>query len=116
MTLVEELAELLNRHIAENESNTPDWILAEFLISQLGAFDAAVKQRDKWYGITPEPGVSLFEWISGQAAERTANPRKSKPTIEELEKILSDKELKIKVLENGEVTTEKHAVLSESQQ
>ena len=44
-----ELARTLNRHSAENKSNTPDFILAQFLIEAIRAFDAAVTARDQWY-------------------------------------------------------------------
>lgn len=47
----EELEKLLNGVNAENESNTPDFILAQFLFSCLSAFDEAVNRRDKWYGV-----------------------------------------------------------------
>lgn len=55
-SLREDLREALNSHSRENQSNTPDFILAEFLIRCLEAFDNAVNDRDKWYGIKPEPG------------------------------------------------------------
>lgn len=53
MTLREELTSLLNRHSAENESDTPDYILAAFLMSSLDAFDAAVRSRDAYWKIDP---------------------------------------------------------------
>lgn len=59
LTLASELASLLNRHSAENASNTADFILAEFLRASLRALDDAIKARDKWYGIAPAPGWSL---------------------------------------------------------
>lgn len=51
MTLQEEVMIVINQHSAERESNTPDFILAQFLINCLSAFDNAVKARDKWYGV-----------------------------------------------------------------
>lgn len=48
-----ELAALLNRHSQENGSDTPDHILAEYLMGSLAAFDAAVQARDNWWGIAP---------------------------------------------------------------
>lgn len=45
-----ELASCLNRHCRENESNTPDFILAEYLTACLAAFDASVNAREAWYG------------------------------------------------------------------
>ncbi len=47
--LRKELESAINRCSAENESNTPDWILASYLGSCLAAFDAAANARNKWY-------------------------------------------------------------------
>ena len=44
----------INAHCAENGSNTPDFILAQYLVASLAAFDAAVDARERWYGRTPE--------------------------------------------------------------
>ncbi len=45
-----ELKKLLNRYSEENASNTPDYILANFLVNCLDAFNASTKAREKWYG------------------------------------------------------------------
>jgi hypothetical protein len=50
-----QLAVLLNSFFVENRSNTPDWILAEYLLACLAAYNKAVRARDEWYGIAPEP-------------------------------------------------------------
>ena len=42
-----ELATLLNSHSAENESNTPDYILAQFMFTCLSAYNNAIKARQK---------------------------------------------------------------------
>lgn len=47
---VSELTSLLNRHSKENGSGTPDFILAEYLFGCLAYFNAAVNQREAWYG------------------------------------------------------------------
>jgi hypothetical protein len=44
----------INRLSRENESNTPDFILAEFLMDVLKAFEIAVNKRTKWYGDHPD--------------------------------------------------------------
>ncbi len=44
------LEELINEYSMENGSDTPDFILAEYLSNCLKNFDAAVKQREEWYG------------------------------------------------------------------
>jgi len=45
-----ELEKLVNKHSMENGSNTPDFVLAEFLHDCLQAFDEAVVRRTKWHG------------------------------------------------------------------
>ena len=45
----EELRGLINRYSKENESDTPDFILAQYLIGCLSTFNAAVKRRTDWY-------------------------------------------------------------------
>lgn len=50
-----ELAALINKHSKENESNTPDFILALFLNRCLLAFNTATQQRETWYGRDDRP-------------------------------------------------------------
>lgn len=45
-----ELEQLLNRYSKENESNTPDYILAHYIKYSLKAFNQAVNLREEWYG------------------------------------------------------------------
>jgi hypothetical protein len=47
------LETLLNKESRENGSNTPDFLLAEYLMECLTAFDKAVNAREGWYGRTP---------------------------------------------------------------
>jgi len=49
-TFRRELMELINRHSKENGSNTPDFILAEYLIRCLNTFDHITTIRNEWYG------------------------------------------------------------------
>lgn len=49
-TLGQDMRDLLNRHSAENSSDTPDFILALFLGRCLEAWNEAVQEREKWYG------------------------------------------------------------------
>lgn len=39
----------INSTSSENGSNTPDYILAEYLTDCLAAFDKATLQRDEWH-------------------------------------------------------------------
>lgn len=48
--LEHELAAVLNRFCAENDSNTPDFILAEYLLACLRAWNTASVRREQWYG------------------------------------------------------------------
>lgn len=54
-TLDQELTRLLNCYSQENASNTPDYILAQYLLGCLGAFNTAVQQRETWYGRDARP-------------------------------------------------------------
>lgn len=47
-TFHEELRSLINRHSRENQSDTPDYILASFMESCLYAFENAMSQRTAW--------------------------------------------------------------------
>jgi hypothetical protein len=48
--LRDEIEIVLNKHSAENGSSTPDFILAQYLMDCLQAFDGAVTARMAWYG------------------------------------------------------------------
>jgi hypothetical protein len=63
------LREAINGQSMENGSNTPDFILADFLHSVLNNLDAAIAQRDKWYGVKLEPCARLcreYDWENGE--------------------------------------------------
>ena len=47
---ITELRELLNRRSMENDSDTPDFILASYLTDCLRAWNHATKRREGWYG------------------------------------------------------------------
>ena len=46
----QELRKLINRESMENRSDTPDFILAEYLHSCLVAFENATNARERWCG------------------------------------------------------------------
>lgn len=54
--LVEDFAKVINTHSLENDSNTPDFILAEYLVECLFAFTRTSRRREKWYGKSLELG------------------------------------------------------------
>ena len=47
---------LINVYSNENGSDTPDFILAQYMIDCLKAYDRALKTREKWYGRTVGDG------------------------------------------------------------
>ena len=49
-SLSRELTSLLNYHSQEQFSDTPDYILAEYLMDCLRAYNAALQKRENWYG------------------------------------------------------------------
>lgn len=49
-TLKKDIQDAINRASAENGSDTPDFILAEYLTDCLSAYDRALVAREKWYG------------------------------------------------------------------
>lgn len=49
-TLKEDLQDVINRHSLENHSNTPDFILAEYLLNCLQAYRVAIRDRKDWHG------------------------------------------------------------------
>lgn len=58
-TFESELTSLLNRHSQENGSNTPDFILAKYLLGCLDVFNTTARAREAWYGIKSSPGSAL---------------------------------------------------------
>ena len=55
--LRKEIESAINRNSAENGSDTPDFILAEYLTGCLAAFDKACNRRKVWYAGQPEDKV-----------------------------------------------------------
>lgn len=49
-TFFDALQSLINSYSVENGSNTPDFILANFLFKALISLDDTVNAREKWYG------------------------------------------------------------------
>jgi hypothetical protein len=58
-TFASELESLINRHSMENASDTPDFILAHYLLACLLAWNTCVQQRESWHGRNAAPIASL---------------------------------------------------------
>lgn len=61
-----DLEHLINYHSLENLSNTPDFIIAEYLTTCLLNYNDAVTKRDKWFNVDMwrgkiEPGVQAAQ-------------------------------------------------------
>lgn len=48
-----ELEKLINRHCKENDSDTPDFILAKYIERCLDNYAITVKERDEWFKFEP---------------------------------------------------------------
>ena len=48
-----ELQTLINRHSRENDSGTPDFVLADYMADCLAAYDKAVTRRNEWHKLEP---------------------------------------------------------------
>ena len=53
----DELRSLINKHSRERFSNTPDFILGQYMEACLNAFETAVQQRETWYGRDARPST-----------------------------------------------------------
>ncbi len=47
ISLYQDVKVAINKHSVENRSNTPDFILAQYLMACLNAYESAVNQRDR---------------------------------------------------------------------
>ena len=67
-----ELQNLLNRYSKENNSNTPDFVLAAYIENCLTAFNVAIQQREAFYGRDPRPTDKKYvgQYIPSTAPER----------------------------------------------
>lgn len=59
--LENKLRDLLNSESREQDSNTPDFILAEFMMNCLDAFELASNKREVWYDVELTPTETLKE-------------------------------------------------------
>lgn len=49
--LEKKLTDLINCESRENDSNTPDFLLSEFMMKCLDAFELASNKREVWFGV-----------------------------------------------------------------
>lgn len=78
----QELVSLLNKHSMENRSGTPDWILGEFVMASLRAWNLGTRLRSEWRGEDLElPALQMLD--------------KDHKTIVKLEALLKDGVIKL---------------------
>lgn len=58
-TFKSELTTLINKHSLENITNTPDYILADYLLNCLEAFYDAIHARNQWHSADSNNNVEL---------------------------------------------------------
>lgn len=77
-----ELKIAINRAAMEWGSDTPDFILAEYLAGCLEVFDKALAAREKWYGRTlwikedPAKHIPRPCWQPARARKKATKPRR----------------------------------------
>lgn len=67
-TFEEQLRQLINRECLENKSDTPDWILATYLVACLDAFNKGVNRR-RVYTTNQEGSTDMREYGPVQLRE-----------------------------------------------
>lgn len=80
-SLEREIMSVLNRHCAENESNTPDHILAEYLMGCLQVWNAASTKRDRWWGHEPKIGGTAVAFVSPVEPGHSVTPVEQEPPV-----------------------------------
>lgn len=67
--LARDLAGVLNSHCVENGSETPDFILADYLVSCIRAWNAAQQGRSTWHSGGVFPKAEDVKGIQDQSSE-----------------------------------------------
>lgn len=56
--LKREVAAVLNKYSQENRSNTPDYMLANFMLGCLNVYENTISAREVWFG-RPDPFADI---------------------------------------------------------
>ena len=59
-SFLDELTNIINRHSMEGASNTPDYILAQYIKDCLRAYERAIKKREVWHGRDPRSSRTRY--------------------------------------------------------
>lgn len=53
--IVRDIAQVVNKYSLEQESQTPDYILAEYMLKSLSDLNRLMRDRDYWYYGSVDP-------------------------------------------------------------
>lgn len=73
----------INCTSSENVSNTPDFILAEYLTDCLAAFDKATNRREDWHSEDGNPRLSLSDNAKRTGMDAVGRTQSTKETQNE---------------------------------
>jgi hypothetical protein len=79
MSFREELQHLINRYGVENASDTPDYLLANYLMACLDAFNGTVRSREQWYGRPCGNGAAIVGPAEPDGTRRLGDPSANVP-------------------------------------
>jgi hypothetical protein len=85
-TFRRELTSVLNRYSKENGSNTPDFLLADYLIECIKTFDKVTRHREQWYSSVFKP----FKSAEDAANDINYNNECARKTLGVVQKITAD--------------------------
>jgi hypothetical protein len=68
------LQNLINCHSMENGSDTPDFLLAEYLCDCLASYEVIVSKREAWYGREMRGPASAPTVVSSNEAKPSGSP------------------------------------------
>lgn len=58
-TFRQELTELINRYSLETVSDTPDFVLAQYLLECLGTYNRTIAQRKDYWGVDDDASKKI---------------------------------------------------------
>jgi CheY-like chemotaxis protein len=102
--LGEHIRESLNRASRENHSNTPDWILTDFLMGCLAAFELATQRRDNRFN-DQQISAEFPKSLEGQAVPQYTS------TKDALRRQLQETRAMIEIAAGRAVSTKSEAAM-----
>lgn len=70
-----DLACVINRYSKENDSNTPDFILAKFIEGCMASYAEALKARDKWFDFHPWGRIQTLQKPQSSDSAKAESPK-----------------------------------------